>query len=390
MGRRSNSLIPAYPEPEPEPAAAATKPETEGGRQTEIVEVSTPAPLARRLPPSALAVAGQVADRIASSRVFEDYHERVSENTVRRHAAGLESFAAYLDEAGIGGVTPARLATDPAAWQEVTWGLVKGFVRWLMAQGYAIRTVNARLSTVRVYCGLAHEAGELEQDQFSRIQLVRGYGRKQGKHANDERRKQEIPTRVGWKKAEPTPIPDDVARVLKRGGDETPQGRRDALLMSLLLDHGLRCSEVADLNVEHFDLANETFTFYRRKVDLTQTHRLTADTLRTTRAYLAFDAFERGPLLRTSNKHGSLQHAGMSTRAITKRVAELGRSLGIQKLSAHDCRHYWATTAVRNGTHVKDLQEAGGWASPAMPLQYAERAEVANEGVRLGDAAPES
>lgn len=385
MGRRSNSLIPAYPEADD--GAKAKEAAGDGAtRRAEIEVIERPAPLTRPAPPSALALAGEVADRIASSRVFEDYHERVSENTVRRHAAGLESFAIYLTEAGIGGVSVERLSTDPAAWREVTWGLVKGFVRWLMSQGYAIRTVNARLSTVRVYCGLAHEAGEMDQEQYSRIQLVRGYGRKQGKHANEERRKQEIPTRVGWKKAEPTPVPDDVARALKRGGEETPQGRRDALLMSLLLDHGLRCSEVADLNVEHFDLANETFTFYRRKVDLTQTHRLTADTLRAARAYLAFDAFERGPLLRASNKHGTLQHAGMSPRAITKRVAELGRSHGILKMSAHDCRHYWATAAVRNGTHVKDLQEAGGWASPAMPLQYAERAEVANEGVRLGGA----
>lgn len=47
-------------------------------------------------------------------------------------------------------------------------------------------------------------------------------------------------------------------------------------------------------------------------------------------------------------------------------------------------RHYWATLAMRNKTSVDRLQEAGGWASPIMPLRYANRAKIANEGVNLG------
>lgn len=43
----------------------------------------------------------------------------------------------------------------------------------------------------------------------------------------------------------------------------------------------------------------------------------------------------------------------------------------------------WATAAVRNGTDLKDLQEAGGWNSPAMPLWYINVGTVANAGVRL-------
>ena len=36
-----------------------------------------------------------------------------------------------------------------------------------------------------------------------------------------------------------------------------------------------------------------------------------------------------------------------------------------------------------NGIDVTSLQDAGGWASPAMPLHYAERAAIANQGVKL-------
>jgi integrase len=73
----------------------------------------------------------------------------------------------------------------------------------------------------------------------------------------------------------------------------------------------------------------------------------------------------------------------MSQRAITARVRLLGERLGILGLSAHDCRHYWATSAARHGTDPFVLQEAGGWSSLAMPRRYVEANDIANQGVRL-------
>ena len=64
-------------------------------------------------------------------------------------------------------------------------------------------------------------------------------------------------------------------------------------------------------------------------------------------------------------------------------VAQLGEAMGIKGLSPHDCRHFAATDAIRNGTDIKSLQDFGGWNSPAMPLRYAESAKVANSGVKL-------
>ncbi|RIK39679.1 MAG: hypothetical protein DCC57_20060 [Chloroflexi bacterium] len=61
----------------------------------------------------------------------------------------------------------------------------------------------------------------------------------------------------------------------------------------------------------------------------------------------------------------------------------MGKRLGIPNLSAHDCRHYWATRATLAGTHPKALQQAGGWNSPAMVMRYVNETEVANEGVML-------
>jgi len=138
--------------------------------------------------------------------------------------------------------------------------------------------------------------------------------------------------------------------------------------MCLLLDHGLRVGEVAALVPGDFDLTRGTLTFYREKVDKTQTHRLTADTLRAARAYI--HVYTEGSLFGVD-------------RTIRSRVKHLGEAVGIVGLSPHDCRHYWATAAMASGTDIKSLQDAGGWSSPAMPLRYAESAEIANEGVKL-------
>ena len=69
------------------------------------------------------------------------------------------------------------------------------------------------------------------------------------------------------------------------------------------------------------------------------------------------------------------------------RVHDLGAAVGLVGLSAHDLRHYWATRAARSGTPLDRLQDAGGWASPAMPLRYVETAKIANQGVLLGERA---
>ena len=102
-------------------------------------------------------------------------------------------------------------------------------------------------------------------------------------------------------------------------------------------------------------------TFYREKVDLVQTHKLTRDTLRALVAYLTIDAppAAAGPLLLGSRKDGTLA-AGMSTRAINKRVGVLGTAIGIVNLSPHDCRHCWTTAAIRGGSDIKSAQKGGG------------------------------
>lgn len=344
--------------------------------------------------PSALMLAGQAANRAAGRHVFVDYQSRRAANTLRRQRADLALFAQALMEIqqDVENAEPVGdLQHDPGAWRGITWGLVAAFVRWQLRQGYAVGSINVRLSTVKKYATLAFRAGAIDANEFALIRTVEGYQHKEKKHVDEQRAAEGVENRIdrpGAKKAEAVSIPPTVVKMLKLAAADTPQGRRDALLMCLLLDHGLRCGEVARLKVGHFNLSVGTLTFYRPKVDKVQTHQLTRDTLKALKAWikagdcpLAADA----PILRGSRRGGQLTHSGMSERAITKRVAELGAVAGLDRLSAHDCRHSWATRASRKGTDPFSLQEAGGWNSLAMPRRYVEAARIANEGVKLED-----
>jgi integrase len=253
---------------------------------------------------------------------------------------------------------------------------VEAFVKWLLQNRYSVATVNNRLSAVKKYAQLAAKAGVLPANEIALIRAVNGYGRTEGKRIDARR----PVTRRGGKKAEHTPLTHEQADKLKTDHANTPQGRRDALLMCLLIDHGLRVGEVAQLRVTDFDLSSEEIRFYRSKVDRQQKHKLSQDTLQTTAAYFQHDAPAAGRLLLGSLKNGRLTSTPMSDRSMTRRVCVLGDRLGIEKLSAHDCRHYWATYWAGRVDTFR-LQEAGGWSSLSMPRRYTEWAKVANEGM---------
>lgn len=345
--------------------------------------------------PAPLAALGEATDRAAARNVFADYQGRRADNTLRAQRAALAVFADFLADLNAP-VDPEALYTDPAAWRGLSWGTVATFQQWQLGRGDALATINLRLATVKVYARLAAKAGALSANEYALIKAVEGYTGNAGRQVNEKRSKANVPTRQGRKKAEGHTLgKSDARRLLTAHDSDTPQGRRDALLFALLLEHGLRCGEVAALEVAGVDLAAGELTFYRPKVGKTQVLnvRKTRATWAALQAYMAHDAPAVGPLLRSSaskkdgqDAAGQLTHAGMSERAITKRVQTLGRRLlNLANLSAHDLRHTWATLAARAGTDPFALQEAGGWNSLAMPRRYVEAARVANEGVVLPD-----
>lgn len=336
-----------------------------------------------------LARAGQVADCASRTDVFALYHAEQTANTHVAQQQALAIFAAYLAQAGVRREA-IDLYHDADAWRGMSKGLLLGFRAWLLNAGYAIGTINHRLAVVRQYCTLAHEVGTIPDDAYELLLTVKGYNGKTGRNLDAQRTKEGTATRKSTKKAMPTPVARTAAITLKhtttqpararRSQHDQQIERRDALLMGLLIEHALRVSEVASLNIEHLVLAEGTLTLYRQKTDETQTHKLKQHTLLAAEAYLA-------ELATAGRTHGPL-FVGYQGKRITRyglydRVRLLGAQLGIEHLSPHDLRHFWTYDALGNGTPIDRVQSGGGWKSPVMVLKYAKRAGIANDGVMI-------
>ena len=131
--------------------------------------------------------AGQTANRIAGDTLFQRYISEKSVNTIKRHARDLELFAEYLLDIGIMPDKGADFQTNPQAWQGITWGIVEGFIHWQLKEGYAVTSVNARLSTVKVYAQMAVKAGAIDRQEGLLIQSVKGFSRSGAQNVDDQR-----------------------------------------------------------------------------------------------------------------------------------------------------------------------------------------------------------
>ena len=328
------------------------------------------------LPGELESLIGLNANRAAAKSRFREYRSRRAEETLRRQDADLALFHEFLELVNL---RTGDLAQDPRAWRPLTWGLVEAFVKWQLNEGYAVKSINVRLSTVKTYARMAMQSGALTPQEYALIRAVQGYSFREQVRIDQKR----PVTRIGLKKEIPVRLTPAQAQRLKQQPD-TPQGRRDRLMMCLLLDHGLRVGEITRLATGELDQAGGVLRFYRPKVNKEQVHRLSRETMQAIEACAARgELIADGLLLRQSRKNEELGRPGLSERAVTARVRLLGERLGIPGLSAHDCRHFWATSAARHGTDPFVLQEAGGWSSLAMPRRYVEDNDIANEGVKL-------
>ena len=327
--------------------------------------------------------AGLFVNRAAEKAAFTLYQERRPENTQRAQRAALKVFSEFLHTLGL---SVPDLYSDPFSWMGITWGIVQAFQRWQIMTGYAMKTVNDRVSTVKVYMQLANQAGVIPDGEILRLQSLRGYTRKESIDMDSKRAKEEIPTRIGSKKQTATLISDDQARELCTVRNDTPQAHRDAFMMCLLLDHGLRVSELTDLQVQDIDLEARQMTFYRQKTGDTSRHNLRGRAWNSLVEYLKVQTAKLGPLLLASNKSGALiQGKGLVERSINERVGQLGQAIGIEDLSPHDCRHFGATKVGHDpNVSLASLMAWGGWKSPQNAARYINKGEADNDGVSLG------
>lgn len=331
--------------------------------------------------------AGETADRVAAGSAFARFRDEKSANTLKTHDRALATWADYIAEVTRTNVLSADVyATDPTAWQGVTWGLVEGFRQWMLGEGYAISSLNVKLTCVKGYISQAARVGVIDYSALRLIDTVKGYHKRSIARNVDAKREQ---TRIGHKKAQPTVLQPAQIVELKTElqNIERPQAVRDLVLLCLLADHGLRVSEIEILTWQAIKWTERVFVFYRPKVDITATHRLTTDTYNALHHYRTlypatlpadFSLLLQTTRLKKDGTGGELKEKSLGRRAIQRRAERFGKLMAVaDPVGCHDFRHHCATQMALEGHTLRELMDWFSWTNAGTAMRYVKSAEIA-------------
>lgn len=330
-----------------------------------------------------LARAGSAATPLLQETAFARYHQVKAQGTKQAQRFDLALFARYLAHAGVER-TAEQLFCDARAWAGMTAALLEGFRLWLYyaqapveggQKGYAISSVGRYLATVRQYCRLAFQSGVITLDEWLKIKEVKAHSHAEGANIDADRARKKISPRMSTRKRYATALDKDDLQALHAAGSR-PGGlrardgllsQRDALLLCLLGEHGLRIGEIVALDVGSFDLRRGTLTVLRAKTHGRDVLRLLPATRAAALVYLPLISQDRAAPLFTGYRQQRISRRGLS-----RRVQALGERAGIAQLSPHDLRHYWTRDWFLRQETLMTIQRYGGWTSGAMPLYYAQ------------------
>jgi len=151
----------------------------------------------------------------------------------------------------------------------------------------------------------------------------------------------------------------------------TPKGRRDLSICALMVDTGLRVSEIARLSLKHVNISDRILDVitkggrWERKIIPVYTLSCLCSWLGdrseialpgVPNVYVGIAKFTQGkPMTRSGIQH---------------EVAKWGQRSGIGKLSPHDFRRTMATLATRGGAPQPVVMAQGGWRSEKTFKKY--------------------
>ena len=222
-------------------------------------------------------------------------------------------------------------------------------------------------------------------EDYQRIQLVETDSYGDGVNIDEQRKKMKITPHLIERKNINTVVRQPQASQLKKTTTRYQSARvhdqllqeRDELLMCLLIEHGLRVSEIVNLNVSSIDLHEKTLHVKRSKTYSQGTLKLIPGAYAATLRYLPLLEEYASAILHLDDDDPLFY--GYEGERITRfgiydRVRVLGMQVGVKNLSPHILRNYWVQDAFRQKNNSLDMiQQYGGWKSAIMPLYYAQQ-----------------
>jgi site-specific recombinase XerD len=247
-----------------------------------------------------------------------------SPHTIKAYTQDVRLFAEWFDRTNGRGLAPGRMTPID----------VREYRSYLLAvKKQKPATVNRKLSSLSAFCEWAKEAGLITANPVDGI------------------------SQVGEVRAAPKWLDKNEQYALLRAVQERGR-KRDMALITLMLNTGLRVSEVSALNVDDVKMSPRKGSVVVRggKGEKFRTVPLNVDTRKALRAYLAErSGVEDGEHLFVSQRGGSLQPAGLYY--LVSRYAYGAR---LEDVTPHTLRHTFGKNLVDAGVRLDRVAQLLG------------------------------
>jgi len=224
------------------------------------------------------------------------------------------------------------------------------------SNGVSLETRHRRHREVRFLFSWLKRMGYIEESPFAQIKNIR------------------LPQKI----VQPYTA-EEIGRLLGCCDSRYYWGSRNRTMILVLLDTGVRRTELVDLDLADLDLAGQRLRVLHGKGNKQRVVRLGARAKKAVEEYLErFRGREPGPLF--LSRYGTR----MSSHSVLIFLRRLGRRAGVEKVKVHRFRHTFATWAIENEARELDVQHLLGHSTPAMVRRYsatydAEKAARAHE-----------
>lgn len=292
---------------------------------------------------------------LAAFRVHLTETERRAEKTIENYLRDLHLLRNYLIESGYENLNSTNQETDFALNQIDSLAL-RGFISYMVERNQTPRSINRRLSSLRMFFKFLIHRGWIETNPIENIRFL-----KQNKR---------LPAFLDQNQAQ-TLVEHPVAKIAK----EHALALRDRAMLEVLYATGMRVSSLESLNLADLDVGRSVIHM-RAKGGKRLTAPLSEPAMEALRNYFSIRTqLLNGPVSKRHPKDPNALFVGrfgerLSARAVQLRLKKFSLALGLGKTTPHTLRHSCATHLLENGADLRFVQELLGHSNLSTTQHY--------------------